>query len=1114
MSLPGPDPVERWRRPERTPIGSPLPVLLGVWGLVLAGSLLPAPWAPLLWWALAAPFAMLLRRVLHPAEHLDQARIRTVALALALLEAGAWLLGLWLLGAVLDALGLPGARGIALILGLVVWSALGAGHAGRPVQALTAALPGMDAVAAWLHWRRTPPLPRSGLSGWFDGLALAGWILLPWLLTLPELRGHLPLAPFAYAALLFPALALWLVDRPGATALPVPSVAMSAIPVAAAPESIETDAPDPLADPGLQLVAAVRRGDLGHAHHWLDAGASPDAAPPEGAPDPRNALQSAVAAGSLDLVQMLLRAGATVDRQVRGRTALEEALRGEQGHPEIVRALLKAGADPERAEAGAEAQRPLHLAARHGDPGMAQLLIEAGATLDAIGAGGLTALGVALQSGRQAMAVFLLDAGASLEPAGAVPALHAAVIGAEDSLEGLQLLELRRADFTLRDGAGQTALMLAAAANHPAQVAALAARGCPVDAVDARGRTALMLAAAVGANRGLHALARLSASAGVVDDEGNTALHLAVAGDAADLETVELLLGLGVPIHWRNDQGLSAEELAYSAGRSALARLLRADGDLPAPAESGLGARMDLPPPDSGPLDRGDRLIQACAQHRFDLAHSLIRQGPLPQGVWVEALLAAGDRLEAGLLEALRGAGLRVDALAHPSPQLSLARRLPCPAGPLQLLMDAGASVDAAEGGETLLGLICGRAEALAGVATGPAPPLTLLQTVLAAAPPLGHRGPDGQLPLHLAIHHRPLAWIEALLQAGADPNATDLGGRSALHHAVVALRPDREALLRTLILAGGDPAQPASDGSTVQGLAVMAGEASLARCCDFRTGEHPRHRLRPEDVPQAARSRQVRLLARLIELGLPVDARDERQATALIHAAGQGETELVAQLLAWGAQWSLRSDHGVDALAAAVLGGQQATVSLLLDRGATVNGEYAGLSPMALAAGRADPGMVELLLQRGGHVQSGSAERSPLTLAIRAASQRPDPAPAFACIDALLARRARVDLLDAEGRTLLLWLCGSGANAPVLPEGPVLLALIGRLLAAGADVNAVDQYQRNAAHWACRHHQPQVLALLLRHGVDTLKPDDMRRLPIDLVASRRRPEFLEVLQA
>jgi hypothetical protein len=332
------------------------------------------------------------------------------------------------------------------------------------------------------------------------------------------------------------------------------------------------------------------------------------------------------------------------------------------------------------------------------------------------------------------------------------------------------------------------------------------------------------------------------------------------------------------------------------------------------------------------------------------------------------------------------------------------------------------------------------------------------------------------------------------------------------VHHAIVAPRADREALLRVLILAGGDPAQPSVDGATAHGLAAMAGEPALAALCDFRTGEHPRQRLGPEEVPRAARDGRERLLLKLLAMDLPVDARDERQATALIHAAGLGHYALVELLLSRGAQIALRTDHGVDALAAAVLGGRLEVVSLLLDRGAPVNTDYAGMTPVALAASRADPSMLQLLLQRGGRVDADTAEQAPLALAIRAALRLSDPAPAFACIDALLARRAAVDVRDTTGRTLLLYLCGSGSNAPVMPEGQVLLALLGRLLAAGAAVNATDSYERNGAHWACRHHQPQVLALLLRHGVDTLKPDDMRRLPIDLVTARRRHEFLEVL--
>lgn len=1125
MSAPEPDPVAAWRHPS-APSSLPLaPVLLGLWLLALAGSFLPAPWAPLLWWTLAPPFAMLLHRRLHAGLALDRPGLRLAALALGLLEAAGLLVALLLLGGLLGALGVPGAMPLSLLAGLSAWALLGRRSANRAIQALAAPIPARDAYTAWVEWRHQLPAMPAARGTRIDHLALAAWLLLPWLLSLPEVVDRLPLAPLAYAALLFPSLALWLVDRAPPEAS-IPAADESAVaferstpgeadapdssPEAGGPEP-EPDA-DPVISPELQLIAAIRRGDLGNAHHWLEVGAHPDAEPPPGAPDPRSALQSAVAAGSVELVQMLLRAGAGVDRMVQGRTALGEALRaGDRGHPEILTALLRAGADVERAES--DGNRPLHLAARLTDPAAARALLAAGAVLDAVRLDGLTPLGVALQAGNTDLAEVLLQAGAALEPPGGVPAVHAAVTMTPDTLDGLALLQRVGADVRAVDGAGQTALMLAAAANHPNQVQWLVAAGCPVDAVDARGRSALLLAAAVGANRGLHALAGSGASATLVDGEGNSALHHAAGSASADLETLELLLGMAVPVRLRNAEGLSAEEVAYGQGRAGLARLLAPEPDSGANEDcQSLSALSQLGASTGPTLDRGDRLIQACAQHRFEQALSLIRQGPLPQSVWVEALLAAGDRLESELLQALRAAGLRLDALAQPSPQLALARRLPCPAEALQRLIAAGASVEAEEGGDTLVALICGRAEDLAGVTGGPAPPIGLLQAVLAARPSLEIKDRDGHLPLHHAIHHRPLDWVLALLEAGADPNAPDRGGRTALHHGVAAARADRAELLRALILAGGDPAQPTFDGSTVQGLAAMAGEAALVELCDFRSGEHPRHRLEPAEIPRVARAGQGRLLEKLLDLGLPVDARDERQATALIHAAGQGRVDLLELLLRRGADLGLRSDHGADALAAAVLGGQQAAASLLLDRGAPVNGDYAGLTPVALAASRADPAMLQLLMLRGGGVSAASAERSPLALAMRAAMRLADPAPAFACIDALLARRASVEVRDARGRGLLLWVCGSGENAPPLEDGPVLLALAGRLLAAGAEVNAVDAFQRNAAHWACRHHLPQLLALLLQYGVDTLKPDDMRRLPIDLVGVRRRHEFLDLL--
>ena len=65
-----------------------------------------------------------------------------------------------------------------------------------------------------------------------------------------------------------------------------------------------------------------------------------------------------------------------------------------------------------------------------------------------------------------------------------------------------------------------------------------------------------------------------------------------------------------------------------------------------------------------------------------------------------------------------------------------------------------------------------------------------------------------GDFPLEYAIYWSPLAFIETLLDHGANPNYPDRGGFPSLIAALSTDRPDRLELLRLLLSRGADTAQ------------------------------------------------------------------------------------------------------------------------------------------------------------------------------------------------------------------------------------------------------------------------------------------------------------------
>ena len=135
----------------------------------------------------------------------------------------------------------------------------------------------------------------------------------------------------------------------------------------------------------------------------------------------------------------------------------------ERGNIEMVRALLKDGADVNAAQSAG--MTALHWAALHDNAGMAAMLVYAGGNLEATTRlGGNTPLHLASRQGNTEVIETLLEAGSDVNA------------------------------FT---ATGVTALHLAAGAGDPNAVAALLFRGGDVDVLDRHsGRTPLMFATA------------------------------------------------------------------------------------------------------------------------------------------------------------------------------------------------------------------------------------------------------------------------------------------------------------------------------------------------------------------------------------------------------------------------------------------------------------------------------------------------------------------------------------------------------------------------------------------------------------------------------------------
>ncbi len=189
---------------------------------------------------------------------------------------------------------------------------------------------------------------------------------------------------------------------------------------------------------------------------------------------------------------------------------------------------------------------------------------------------------------------------------------------------------------------------------------------------------------------------------------------------------------------------------------------------------------------------------------------------------------------------------------------------------------------------------------------------------------------------LEAAVQDGDVAAVRTLLESGADPNAGNEEGATAVHAAARGSSPD---CLRVLLEAGGSP--------------------------DGRTGEGCSSWLEAPLVSAAFKGRADMALA-LVEAGADVNVKAGNRETPLHWSVQDAEGVLTRRLLEAGADPNARNLMGETPLHAAAWVGNADGIRILVEAGATVDAEDdEGMSPLACASMGAS-GCVRALLAAG----------------------------------------------------------------------------------------------------------------------------------------------------
>ena len=319
------------------------------------------------------------------------------------------------------------------------------------------------------------------------------------------------------------------------------------------------------------LISAAITSDVKVVKALIEAGADVDCPMTDGT----TPLFIAASKGCDAIVNMLIAAGADLDKARETDNATPLFMAALNGHDASVRALLRAGADIRKSRT--DGQSPILCASEKGHEAVVDTLLTAGANIEQSRQDGTTPLMIAALEKREGIVNTLLEKGADVDAVnntGFTPLLAACQGGNEAIVKAILN---KNAPVNQSSNSGTAPLLVAALQEHLPIVKTLLKAGALVDRADAKGTTPLFAAVTSGNLPIVKALLEAGALVNRADAKGNT--PLSTAASLGHLPIVKALLEAGASVNL-SVKGQAPLLHASDKGREAVVKaLLEAGAD-------------------------------------------------------------------------------------------------------------------------------------------------------------------------------------------------------------------------------------------------------------------------------------------------------------------------------------------------------------------------------------------------------------------------------------------------------------------------------------------------------------------------------------------------------